>query len=459
MDIKRFLPFVAIGVVLLLAVFMNSVEPDEPRPVPHPTLAELYEYTAPFVAGDQSTDDIEGSEDLVAVVFETILQHHIDDPGERALVAAAISGIEALNPVIGEETIDRLADASIRGMMATLDPHSFFISAPDFRRQQSQRQRYFAGIGVEITKEGRFLQVIAPFDDMPAFRAGILPGDLITHIDGNDAEGFDIHDAVERIRGNEGSSVVLTIRRIGTPPFDVTLTREIIATQPVRHRLLDGVGYVRIVFFSEGAARGVEQAIETLREESGNSLAGIVLDLRRNPSGLVDSGVSISDLFLEEGVVGHLRTRRPENDLEFRAIRGGQIGGATLAVLIDGGTAGVAELVAGALQENRRAVLIGTASAGRGSTAQIFELRRGSAIWLTFARYETPSGRSFDGIGIAPDIGVGGDLDASIAGYGHFQKDRCLSVGYGGGDDDVLSCALAFIRSGSLGNFYSRMSR
>ena len=309
-----------------------------------------------------------------------------------------------------EEVSDsRLIEAAIEGMLRELDPHSSYFNPDDFKDLREQTRGEFGGLGIEVTTENDFVKVVSPIDDTPAFRAGLQAGDLITAIDGQSTRGFSLNQAVEQMRGAVGTDIVLTIFREGQEPFDVTITRDRIRVQSVRSRLeSDGtVGYLRISSFNEQTQPGLERAIASLKEEANGKLTGYVLDLRNNPGGLLDQAVSVSDTFLERGEIVSTRSRNAEDGQRFQARAGDLIEGLPLVVLINDGSASASEIVAGALQDHNRAVLVGTRSFGKGSVQTIMPVGSGgTAIKLTTSRYYTPSGRSIQELGIVPDVVV-----------------------------------------------------
>jgi carboxyl-terminal processing protease len=278
---------------------------------------------------------------------------------------------------------------------------------PDtFADMQVQTKGEFGGLGIEVTMENGVVKVVSPIDETPAARAGIQPGDYITHIDGEPVIGLNLSDAVDKMRGAVDSEVKLTIVRGTGEPFDVTLKRAVIRIQSVRSRLEGNVGYVRITSFSEQTDLGLRNAIEELKKESGDKMVGLVLDLRNNPGGLLDQAIAVSDDFIEQGEIVSTRGRDPKAGQRFNAEAGDLIAGLPMVVLINSGSASASEIVAGALQDHHRAILLGTTSFGKGSVQTIIPLPGHGAIRLTTARYYTPSGRSIQGSGIEPDIEV-----------------------------------------------------
>ncbi len=309
---------------------------------------------------------------------------------------------EYVEPVNDREVIE----AAINGMLQSLDPHSGYMNARTFRDMQVQTRGEFGGLGIEVTQENGFVKVISPIDETPAARAGVKPGDLITHIDGRTVQGLTLNEAVERMRGPPRTEIRLTIRREGVPqPIQMTIVRDVIRIQSVRSRLIDDdVGYIRITSFNEQTDQGLRRAVQQLRSQAGTRLRGLVLDLRNNPGGLLDQAVAVADDFLEQGEIVSTRARRVEDAQRYNARPGDIAAGLPIVVLINGGSASASEIVAGALQDHRRAVVIGTRSFGKGSVQTVIPLPGNGAIRLTTARYYTPSGRSIQATGIEPDV-------------------------------------------------------
>jgi carboxyl-terminal processing protease len=298
-----------------------------------------------------------------------------------------------------------LVKFAINGMLTSLDPHSSYMDAKDFQDMQVQTRGEFGGLGLEVTIENDFVKVISPIDDTPASRAGIKAGDFITHIDGMQIRGVTLSDAVERMRGPIGTPVTLTIVRAGEDkPRDVPLSRALIKVESVRYRMEGDIGYIRVAAFNEQTENGVEQAFASLRKQSGGKISGWVVDLRNNPGGLLDQSISVSDSFLERGEIVSTRGRDPQDIQRYTARGGDDAGGKPVVVLVNGGSASASEIVAGALQDQGRAVVIGTMTFGKGSVQTIIPLGSGEgALRLTTAKYYTPSGRSIQAHGIEPD--------------------------------------------------------
>jgi carboxyl-terminal processing protease len=302
---------------------------------------------------------------------------------------------------------DTLIEGAINGMLTSLDPHSNYLNAKNFTDMKVQTRGEFGGLGIEVSMENGLIKVVSPIDDTPAARAGLKPGDLITQLDGTPVQGMTLPEAVEKMRGPINSEITLKIRRAGKDPFDVKLVRATIKIQSVRSHLEDGnIGYVRITSFNEQTDVGLENAMKNLKQQAGNKLVGLVLDLRNNPGGLLDQAVAVSDAFLDKGEIVSTRGRRPDDAQRYNAHPGDITGGLPVVVLINSGSASASEIVAGALQDHHRAILMGTRSFGKGSVQTIIPLPGHGAMRLTTARYYTPSGRSIQGKGVDPDIVV-----------------------------------------------------
>jgi len=307
---------------------------------------------------------------------------------------------------VEQVTDQQLIEAAIRGMLADLDPHSSYLNADSFQDMQVQTKGEFGGLGIEVTMEDGLVKVVSPIDDTPAFRAGVQAGDFITHLDGEAVMGMTLAEAVERMRGPISSDLTVTIRRQDEEPFDLTITRDVIRIQSVRSRVEDNIGYLRITTFNEQTSPGVKQAMETIKQQLGADLRGYVLDLRNNPGGLLDEAIAVSDAFLNQGEIVSTRGRISEDTQRFNAREGDLAEGLPLVLLINGGSASASEIVAGALQDHHRAIIMGTKSFGKGSVQTIIPLTGHGAMRLTTARYYTPSGRSIQAKGIEPDIMV-----------------------------------------------------
>jgi carboxyl-terminal processing protease len=321
---------------------------------------------------------------LFGEVFERVRAEYVDDVSDDSLVESAING-----------------------MLTSLDPHSNYLNTKNFNDMKVQTRGEFGGLGIEVSMENGLVKVVSPIDDTPAARAGLKPGDLITHLDGDPVQGMTLPEAVEKMRGPVSSEIKLTIRREGKDPFDVRLIRATVKIQSVRSHLEgDNIAYIRITTFNEQTDVGLNNAIKNLKQQAGGKLLGVILDLRNDPGGLLDQAVAVSDAFLEKGEIVSTRGRRSEDAQRYNARPGDIAAGLPIAVLINGGSASASEIVAGALQDHHRAILLGTRSFGKGSVQTIIPLPGHGAMRLTTARYYTPSGRSIQAKGIDPDIVV-----------------------------------------------------
>ena len=332
---------------------------------------------------------------LFGDVFERVRADYVEKPGDSKLVESAING-----------------------MLAGLDPHSSYMDPKSFRDMQVQTRGEFGGLGIEVTMEDGLVKVVAPIDETPAAKAGVMANDIITHLDNEAVQGLTLNQAVDKMRGPVNTKIKLTIMRKGADkPIEVTIVRDIIRVKSVRWRPQDSdVGYIRVTQFNEQTTDGLKQAITELNAQLGaDKIKGYVLDLRNNPGGLLDQAISVSDTFLEKGEIVSTRGRNPEETQRFNARPGDLIKNKPLIVLINGGSASASEIVAGALQDHKRATLIGTRSFGKGSVQTIIPLGAGNgALRLTTARYYTPSGRSIQAKGISPDIEVLQDVPDNL---------------------------------------------
>ena len=320
---------------------------------------------------------------LFGDVFQRIRESYVDEVEDKELVEAAITG-----------------------MLTSLDPHSSYLDTENYNSMQVQTKGRFGGLGIEITMEKGMIKVVSPIDDTPAAKAGLQPEDYIIAVDDESIIGLQLSEAVERLRGEVGSKVTVKVQRDQGEPFDVTLVRDFIKIKSVRSEIFDGIGYVRLTTFSEQTSPGLQDAIADFFLSEGNNLKGIVLDLRNNPGGLLNEAVAVSDAFLEKGEIVSTRGRNANEGSHVYARAGDIARGLPLVVLINSGSASASEIVAGALKDHKRAILLGTRTFGKGSVQSVIPVSNTAAIRLTTARYYTPSGESIQGKGIAPDIEV-----------------------------------------------------
>ncbi|MGG2478507.1 S41 family peptidase [Rhizobium sp. BR5] len=324
---------------------------------------------------------------------------------------------------------EKLVENAINGMLSSLDPHSSFMNAKDANDMRTQTKGEFGGLGIEVTMENELVKVISPMDDTPASRAGILAGDFISEIDGTPVRGLKLEQAVEKMRGAVKTPIKLTVIRKGADkPLEFTVMRDVIAVRAVKSRVEGDVGYLRVISFTEKTYDDLEKAIKKIKADvPADKLKGYVLDLRLNPGGLLDQAINVSDAFLERGEVVSTRGRNPDETRRFNATAGDLTDGKPVIVLVNGGSASASEIVAGALQDLRRATVVGTRSFGKGSVQTIIPLGEAGALRLTTALYYTPSGKSIQGTGITPDIKVEQPLPPELQGRVTSEGESSLS--------------------------------
>ena len=304
---------------------------------------------------------------------------------------------------------DALLEDAMRGMLAGLDPHSSFLNKEEFAEINVQTSGRFGGLGIEVQTFNGFVRVIAPIDDTPAARAGIQPGDLIVKIDETPVKGLSLTEAVKKMRGEPGTKIVLTVLREGTAdPLTFEMKRDVISVSSVRSRMLEpGIGYLRVTTFSSSTGKGLAEEFRKLKKAAPDGkLKGMVLDLRNNPGGVLNAAVEVSDAFLDKGTIVSIKGRINDANREYNSTPGDLLEGKPLVILVNGGSASASEIVAGALQDHKRGLVVGTKTFGKGSVQTILPLQNDSAIKLTTARYYTPSGRSIQAEGIGPDITI-----------------------------------------------------
>ena len=305
---------------------------------------------------------------------------------------------------VEEVTDKRLIEAAISGMLQSLDPHSSYLNQESYKDMQVKTKGKFGGLGIEITMEDGVVKVVSPIDDTPAANAGMKSGDLIIGINGESIRGLSINDAVSQLRGPVGSKVVISVVRDKKDPFEIEIIRDIIKIRSVRHNIIRNVGYVRLTTFSDTTTSGLEKSVDEIKKELGKKFQGLILDLRNNPGGLLNQSISITDSFLNQGEIVSTQGRKDNDTSRVFAKKGDIINGKPMIVLINSGSASASEIVAGALKDHSRAIIVGTRSFGKGSVQSIIPLAGNGAMRLTTARYYTPSGISIQAKGIEPDI-------------------------------------------------------
>ncbi|HOB62461.1 MAG TPA: S41 family peptidase [Candidatus Competibacteraceae bacterium] len=336
-----------------------------------------------------------------------------ETPPENKLPLDELRTFTGVLDAIKEDYVEPVKDKellenAIRGMLSNLDPHSAYLDAEAFQDLQIGTSGEFGGLGIEVGQEDGFIKVITPIDDTPAQRAGIKAGDLIIRLDDTSVKGMPLADAIQRMRGKPNTPITLTIVREGArKPIKIKLVREVIQVKSVKSRLLDpGFGYLRITQFQAKTAQDLQQALQELEQQNKGPLKGVILDLRNNPGGVLNGAVDVADDFLEDGAIVQTKGRGDGSDQTFKATPGDLLKGAPMVVLVNGGSASASEIVAGALQDHRRALIVGERTFGKGSVQTILPLGNGTAVKLTTARYYTPNGRSIQAEGIVPDINL-----------------------------------------------------
>lgn len=350
----------------------------------------------PLIAQEaERTENVYQQLDLFGDIFERIRAQYVEEVDSKDLIEAAING-----------------------MLTSLDPHSSYLAPEDFDDMQVQTRGEFGGLGIEVTQEQGFVKVVSPMDGTPADAAGIEAGDFITHVNGESVLGLTLDQAVDMMRGPVGSEIIITVVREGTDePFDVSIIRDTIKVTAVRSRVVGNTVVLRITTFNDQTTPGLQEELKKRVDELGGlaNVDGFVVDLRNNPGGLLTEAISVSDTFLEKGEIVSTRGRDPADGERFNATPGDMAGGKPIVVLINGGSASASEIVTGALQDHRRAIVVGTKSFGKGSVQTVVPLRGDGAMRLTTARYYTPSGRSIQALGVMPDIVVNQPVEPAAA--------------------------------------------
>jgi len=399
------------GLVLVLGACTISPDPGpEARAAAEQLAADINARSSYYSAApDQAEPDIK----LFARVFERVRSDYVRDVEQNILLAAAATAIEDASPLPGDRSDNWLVERAIKGMLESLDPYSTFLPEDEYAAMKESMRGRFGGLGIQITapEKGGGVLVVAPLEGTPAERAGLRTGDLITHVDGNNIMDKSLREVVAELRGAVGSRVVLTIERDSGSAIDVPLTRDVIRMDVVKWRLEGEFGYLRIASFTETAAEEVDSAVREIRQRLGGRMAGLIIDLRNNPGGLLVESVAVSDAFIESGDI--VSTRGRKNKQSYRATTGDIVAGLPIVVLINKGSASAAEILAGALQDHNRAILVGARSYGKGTVQTVIPMGQGTAMKLTTARYFRPLGESVDG-GIEPDIEAEDDIQTEL---------------------------------------------
>lgn len=416
--------------------------------------------------------------------FRVVQSNYVTKTDSVKLVNAAIKGVEDLKLAPGSAEPQVVVEAALDAMITTLDPHSSYLNPEELRETRVITQGEFGGLGLEVTMEEGQIKVVSPIEDTPAFRAGILAGDHISHLDGEPIGDMNLSQAVKRMRGRPGEAIVLTIVREGQSAFDVQVVRDIVQIRSVRWRMEGDVAYVRIVSFTEKVEDKLEQAFAELDAQAGANLKGVVLDLRNNPGGLLNQSLFVSDSFLDKGKIVSVRERDAKRNREFLAKPGDLSHGVPIVVLINEGSASASEIVAGALKDHRRALIMGRRSFGKGSVQTIQPLPLEGGLRLTTARYYSPSGHTIQARGVVPDIVLKrpqsvqtqdkkdppvipreADLPHALDGDSLEEKPAAATLDQSScptagpkNDDRELGCALAYLHAGSTTTFLANIA-
>jgi carboxyl-terminal processing protease len=402
----RYLPACLVVALLAGCAYWSADPGPEAKNAAQRISSEIKDYrngaTPPPVKRGDASSYVRGG-NLFAQVYEQVQLHYVRETDEETLVKAASQEMRKRYPDPSKAQDKELIEAAVYGMLGALDPYSTYLDEEHWRSLREQTRGRFGGLGIEVRKEGEYIEIVSPIDGTPAERAGLKSGDRILRANGRSLEGMQLRDAVLELRGEPGSKVVLSIMRRDKPVFDVTLERAVINIASVRWRTEGDFGYVRISSFSERVGEDVGEAVLALKRELGPRARGLIVDLRNNPGGLLDQSIKVSDMFLDKGRIVSTRERFFEH--HYDALNGDVSGGLPMVVLINSGSASAAEIVAGALKDQHRATLVGTKSFGKGTVQTIIPLSGSDAVKLTTAIYLTPSGHSVEG-GIVPDVVV-----------------------------------------------------
>jgi carboxyl-terminal processing protease len=480
--IKEWASFLGLGVVFGVLLYVSGCSGSlfgDPANEPH--FARFQAVYFDKVSNPDDTAQLDNFKDA----FRRIQSDYIYNVPPDNLVTAAIRGVDELEGDPYSIAAPKLIEAALDEMTSSLDPHSAYLNPEELREMRLSNKGEFGGLGIEVMMEGDAIKVISPIEDTPAFRAGIKSEDLITHLDGVPVKGHKLRWAVRIMRGKPGTKISLRIMRGNETPFDVSIVRAVVKTKAVRWRLEGDVGYIRVSRFNRKVEEGIEDALESIHDQLDGRLAGIVLDLRNNPGGLLDQSVVLSDAFLNDGIIVSIKGREGRRQESYEADFGDLAKGVPMVVLINGGSASASEIVASALQDNGRAILMGVPSFGKGSVQTVSPLSYEGALRLTTALYYSPSGRAIQARGVDPDIVIlseekedekgeprkkEADLPGALAldvapglsaiGAGHrenieIKEKECRPAGEK--EDRTLGCALDFLHADSKASFLASL--
>lgn len=445
---------------------------EDARSLPASTRAELTRFEEVYDTYVVNADDRERL-DYFNFAFRRVRASYVYDIDDAELINAAIKGVTEGENEPGKAEPAIVVEDALHRMLKALDPHSSYLNASEFRDSFANTRGEFGGLGIQVTMEGELVKVISPIEDTPAERAGILAGDLITHVDGVDVRGKTLRDAVELMRGKPGEPVKIGVRRAGIEDFDVEIVRAVIEVKSVRHRLEGDIGYIRITRFNEKTKEGLNDAIADLRDQSSGGLKGIVVDLRNNPGGLLAQSVIVADAFLERGKIVSIKGRDGHDERSYYADPGDAFRGLPMVVLVNRGSASASEIVASALQHHGRATVMGAKTFGKGSVQTIMPLPLEGALRLTTALYYSPADQTIQAVGVTPDIDIvpkeqaaGSTREADLPGaipaqemssekaHPSVAEAECPEIG--DAKDRALGCALEFLRAGGEQAFFNK---
>ncbi len=448
---------------------------EETANLPAETRAELKRFARIY---DTYVDDASDRErlDYFNFAYQRVRASYVHEINDREMINAAISGVKTKEAIPGSMPPGKLVEDALHKMLKHLDPHSSYLNAAEFRDSFANTKGEFGGLGIQITMENDYVKVISPIEDTPAERAGMLPGDLITHVGGVDLKGLNLREAVNLMRGKPGEPVDIMVRREGVEDFPLNIVRAIIEVKSVRHRIEGDIGYIRITRFNEKTKKGINDAIADIRNQTGKSLRGVVVDLRNNPGGLLNQSVIVADAFLERGKIVSIKGRNGRNERAYYADPGDALRGIPVIVLVNRGSASASEIVASALQYHHRAIIMGRQTFGKGSVQTIMPMPLDGALRLTTALYYSPANQTLQALGVSPDINIIADVDPKTQVKGTREADLPGSIPAQGKDiarerprisetacpaigeakDRMLGCALEYLRSTNEEAFLKR---
>lgn len=408
-------------------------------------------------------------------VYKRIRANYVSPVNDAVLIDAAVKGVVDSGAEPGVISSGSLVDTALEAMTTSLDPHSAYLDPEALKESELVTTGEFGGLGIQVTQDGDHIKVISPIEGTPAERAGVQPGDLITHLDRKAITGLSLREAVHAMRGAPGTPILLTLKRGDRPAFDISITRDVIAIQPTRWFVEKDIGYLRVASFNEKTADALDTALEEMREQG--PIRGLVLDLRNNPGGLLDQSLAVADAFLDDGTIVSIRGREKSTGRAFQASKGDLARGWPMVVLINAGSASASEIVAAALQDHGRATVMGTRSFGKGSVQTVLRLPQEGALKLTTALYYAPNGETIQASGVEPNIQLTGadedreeahevDLPGALPAQGmvsHVEADASVDVrncpAIGDEKDREIGCAIAYLEAGSPERFVAVIGR